>query len=279
MINNNILVSIIIPCFNRSNLLDWHLKTLYGTMFFNSNGSKKQPISHEILVINDGVADDTEDICNKWKDKFNIKYFFIGNRNKDLDNLIWRIPGFSINYAAKRSSGKMLILTNPEIYHPQDTIGDVVKTLIKTRKALVGPKRVLDDRFGDFINFLNKWNGSEKDFNDEYRKLYSVEPHPFMPNPYVPYFLGMWKDDFMNINGYDEDFIGIGDDDNDLVDRLKLSGCKYHFVDKEIVHMFHGTKRNSDEILNDPKFIYNRTLWKDRSGIIKRNINKNWGNG
>jgi hypothetical protein len=83
-------------------------------MFFNSNGSKKQPISHEILVVNDGIADDTEDICNKWKDKFNIKYFFIGNRNKDLDSLIWRIPGFSINYAAKRSSGKMLILTNPE---------------------------------------------------------------------------------------------------------------------------------------------------------------------
>ena len=150
---------------------------------------------------------------------------------------------------------------------------------MKTKKSLVGPKKVLDDRYGNFINFLNTWSGEEKAFNEEYSKLHSIPPDPFMPNPYVPYFLGMWKEDFININGYDEDFIGIGDDDNDLVDRLKLIGCKYHFVNKEIVHMFHGIKRNADEILSDPKFIYNRRLWKERSGIIKRNLNKTWGNG
>ena len=279
MINKNIIVSIIIPCFNRSNLLDWHLKTLYGTMFFNSNGTKRQPISHEILVVNDGIDDDTKDICKKWEDKFNIKYFFIGHRNINQESPTWRIPGFSINFAARRSSGKLLILTNPEIYHPQDTIGDVINILLKTKKSLVGPKKVLDDRYGNFINFLNTWSGEERAFNEEYSKLHSIPPDPFMPNPYVPYFLGMWKEDFININGYDEDFIGIGDDDNDLVDRLKLIGCKYHFVNKEIVHMFHGIKRNADEILSDPKFIYNRKLWKERSGIIKRNLNKTWGNG
>ena len=277
--NKNILVSIIIPCFNRSNLLDWHLKTLYGNMFFNTNGTKKIPISHEILIINDGLEDDTEEICKKWSDKLNIRYFFIGHRNVSFEKLEWRVPGFAINFAAKKSLGKLLILTNPEIYHPQDTIGDVIKILVKTKKSLVGPKKVLDDKYGNFINFLNKWDGKEASFNEEYTKLKDVPTDPFMPNPYVPYFLGMWKEDFVNINGYDEDFIGIGDDDNDLVSRLKLFGCKYIFVDKEIVHMFHGKKREAEEILNDPKFIYNRKLCNERKSIIKRNLNKEWGKG
>jgi len=65
-------LSIIIPSFKRAELLKYGLKSL-----------AKQKISsaYEVIVLNDGVHDETEKVCESFKDQLNIRYIFTGHRN------------------------------------------------------------------------------------------------------------------------------------------------------------------------------------------------------
>ena len=247
--------SIIISTYNRKELLEIHLNCL----------QKQEMIKEcEILVFNDGLDNDgTKELCESHP--LNIKYVFTGQRNLE-DNMIWRVPGFVNNIGAKLAESDLLIFSCSEIYHLGN---DTVKNIIEVENSMATPKSVLDDIDGKFLNSEMK----EQDIIN----VRTNPVHPFVPNPLMPYFMGVPKKAFMDIGGYDEDFTGLGDDDNDLVSRLKNYGLQYKFINSEIVHLFHGVKRPANEILADERFIYNRKLWHDRKDIIIRNKDKDWG--
>lgn len=50
-----------------------------------------------------------------------------------------------------------------------------------------------------------------------------------------------WREDIIHINGYDERFIGYGQEDSDLETRLLLSGLRCHFVKFKAIafHLYH----------------------------------------
>ncbi len=89
----------------------------------------------------------------------------------------------------------------------------------------------------------------------------------------------MNRNEFFSIGGYDEDFIGIAADDNDLVERLKLNGCRYHVGNFQVVHLCNelldANKLTSR--FSDPRYQYNVKLWHERKGTIVRNKNREWG--
>jgi GT2 family glycosyltransferase len=90
--------------------------------------------------------------------------------------------------------------------------------------------------------------------------------------------MGMYKKEFMDINGYDEDFIGYAGDDNDFVDRLSLNGLTLIHTDAKIIHLYHGGHNVHPGFHYDnPQWVYNYKLWQERKGIIKRNTNREWG--
>jgi GT2 family glycosyltransferase len=247
--------SIIITSFNRSHLLSFGLETLAR------QGFSKDDV--EILVLNDGNPhDSTEGVCELFKDELNIRYFTSTKKTQK-----WRIPGFAINHGVRKSTGDFLFISCAEIYHLGNTVELMLKELGTGKKLLTIPVSGGDDDG----RFLAKIERGEIPLENEYK---SLEP---LYNIHLPFFIGMRKDEFVNIGGYDEDFTGVGFDDNDIMDRLLKTGNTYKRVDCRIVHLYHPRLSLRDpeikEMYNRNHLLYNRR----RNGSPTRNQTKAWG--
>jgi glycosyltransferase involved in cell wall biosynthesis len=254
-------LSIIIPTFQRAELLDMGLQSL----------AKQNVKSHyEILVLNEGIEDRTQIICKQYGNYLPIRYIFTGQRN--ANGIKWRIPAFAINIGAQLAQGKNLILTCPEIY----AINDCLQTMINLMNE--DPKRIVitegkDDRGAIFLEYV-KSNVDEKTLDRMYdqgvRNMHAL-------NTEYPFFMGINRDEFVNIGGYDEDFgDGYCWDDLDIVTRLKKNGCYYHKIRSKIVHLYHPRLRyGADDIKIGWK--KNEAMFYAKINQIKRNEGRAWG--
>lgn len=259
-------VSLILPTFRRANLLDL---TLYSIQ------EQKIDFDLEVVVVNDGIEDNTEDVCKKYN-KLNVKYIFSGQRNTDTDKR--RVAGFALNIGVKQSVGDILILSCAEIFHLNNCLSQIVTPLLTTRGILTTPNTIYFDDWGGYtdkisqlvhsgepIHYNNYLNGEELKRRDS---VYAIR---------MPYLMGMWREEYVSIGGYDEDFTGYAADDNDFIGRLLTNGCYYHYVNAVPVHLYHGISCDALFHPENPAWAYNYKLFQDRKGMIVRNQNKEWG--
>jgi predicted glycosyltransferase involved in capsule biosynthesis len=257
--------TILIGCYCRPEYLRWHLESLLANKPY-------WPCPCRVVVLNDGIHDETESIA----EKFGVDYLFTGSRN-DTDK-VWRCPGFALNIGIKQYQSDIIILSCAEMYHLGDTLSSVIAPVIKD-KSVIGTPIVYDDH-GPLLKYLQ--HPSEHSFNEcvaEVKcktKVRYKEQDPFLANPFMPYFIAIRRHNLISIGGYDEDFIGKGADDNDLMDRLLSLGCHYEHTPAEVVHVNHGTPV-FEEVQKDPRYQYNVALWKDRKGMMIRNLGRDWG--
>jgi len=251
-------VSLILPCFKRSVFLDYCFWSL-----------TQQKINHdlEIVVCNDYLPDGTRKVCEKYQHELNIKYVFTGKRNEK--EIIKRPPGFAINIGVKQCKGDIIILSLPGIYHLNDSINLIINPLKENKKIISTERNIFRDK-GDVINYLSQ-NLYKKLPNEISSTLILNKRTEY--NGTLPYFMAMYKQEFINIGGYDEDFIGIAGDDDDLVHRLKLNGLKYQFCEAKVVHIYHPEVKYR----GTPKWKYNNDLRLRKMGTILRNKEKQWG--
>lgn len=114
--------SVIIPVYNRPKEVDELLESLCAQTF----------IDFEVIVVEDGSDETSESICEKYKSRLDLKYFFKPNSG----------PGPSRNYGAERSSGEYLIILDSDVIVPKDYlqhIEDELKTY--PTDAFGGPDR------------------------------------------------------------------------------------------------------------------------------------------
>lgn len=247
--------SIIITAFQRPHLLKWGLYSL---------ARQKIPFDFETIVVNDGINDETEDICNQYQQKLNIKYIFTGQRNLKK-KIKWRVPGFALNIGAQKSAGQILILTCAEMFHLDDTIEKLTNPVLENSK-LLGVPTAKDDWDGFFLQDLVKGDGQ---YNiDIYNNCENL-------NFRLPFLMSVSREEFFSIGGYDEDLTGIAFDDNDLVDRLLMNGGSYFQIKARTIHLFHPRHMMGKE--RDPEFIHNMALYVNRRGSIVRNAGRDWG--
>lgn len=259
------LASILIATFNRDNLLELNLKSL-ARQQLNKN-------DFEVIVINDGLdTEKTKEIVNKFSDSLNIKYIFSGKRNTK-EKSIWRNPGFAYNYGAQVSSGEYIFICGAEIYHENKTINLMLSDIKKSKNTMVIPSGK-DDRDGIYTNALFK------NLNpNNYGKLFNL-------NTRLPFLMCIPRSKFFEINGYDEDMIGIGYDDDDLVTRLKKVGLNYLESEAKIIHLFHkrtpdnyvNIKNENTKIFHDKMVLLNNQIFEaKRHENPVRNIGRAWG--
>lgn len=256
--------SILIASFNRDSLLELNLRSL-----LKQNLNKKEI---EILVINDGLDTvQTRNLVNKYSEKLNIKYIFSGKRNRP-DKLIWRNPGFAYNYASGFSSGEYLFICGAEIYHENDTINLMLKDIQESPSSMVVPIG-RDDRDGEYTKRLYTNNSTQN------IKLFDL-------NTKLPFLMCIPRKSFFEINGYDEDMIGIGYDDDDIVTRLNKIGLNYKQSLAKITHLFH--KRTPDNYVvrtsQSPKILHDKLVYLNnqifnskKDGSPRRNLDIDWG--
>jgi len=251
-------VSICMATFKRANLLKWTLPSLIR---------QKHKHDVEIVIVNDGMQDETEDVCKQFSNQINIKYIFAGQRH--TDTLVPRNPCVPNNIAVKQSSGEIIILTCPEIYHLDNSISLTVDPICTPRgsRYMSIPDFMYFDDTGVVEKNLSEGSGIDK------KKLSATKSFVKMP-----FWMGMRKNLFCEIGGYDEDFeTGYAGEDNDLVDRLLKHRLTYSHNKSRIIHMYHGPRCDSVAHHDNPKWVHNYKLWKGRSNIIVRNVGKEWG--
>jgi len=250
-------VSIIITTFQRTHLLRWGLYSL---------SLQTMPFEFETIVVNDGLQDETEEICNEFKEKLNLKYIFTGQRNLN-GNLVWRVPGFAINIGVKQSSGDILVMCCAEMLHVNDTIARLTAPILANSK-LLGIPIGKDDRDGALLECINKHDGI---FDlATYNNCIDLTTT-------MPFLMALHRSQFMKIGGYDEDFVGIAYDDRDFIDRLLRDGCNYCQTDASTVHLYHPRADGYYEGGGPPEWDYNKNLFFSRMGKIVRNEGREWG--
>lgn len=249
-------LSIIIPSFKRADLLKYGLQSLTY---------QKVSSPFEVIVLNDGVADETQKVCDSFKDKLNIRYIFTGHRN--IPDPIWRIPGFAINIGAKLAHGKYMIIMCPEIYLLDNCLQSMIETMRRNPKGIVITAGK-DDQDETFLN-----NVRQDAPKDKLADLYETMPKL---NTEFPFFLGVATEEFVRIGGYDEDFIGNCWDDQDIVMRLKQDGCSYITLRSRIVHLYHSRLRYESAKIKE-MWDYNKDVYDRKLGTIKRNVGRMWG--
>ena len=257
-------VSIILPCFKRMDYLRYNLWSL-----------SQQKISYnlETIVLNDYLPyNEAKRICKKYQNKLNIKYIFTGKRNTH-DKIIRRDQGFVLNIGVKQARGDIIILTGNGLFHLNNTIDLVVNPLMSDKKILSTPKNIFFDD-GKIKNYLSKY--LTRKIPEKFSFILTKNCRTQYGGR-LPYWMAMYKQEFIDIGGHDEDFIGFGGLDDDLINRLKLNGLKYHFCDAIIVHLYHPISSPSPNLWENPKWVYNTFLRFTRRGIIVRNKDREWG--
>lgn len=248
-------ISILITTFLRPHLLKWNLLSL---------ARQNIDFDFETIILNDGLPDETEELCAKYEEQLNLKYIFTGHRNLGGD-MIYRVPGFALNIGAKHASGEVLIISCAEMFHLNNTIKRLA-TIVLLNPKLLGTAVGMDDD-GSFLDYLNNHNG-------EYDLTAYLNNYGCL-NTRLPFLMAVHRDEFFHIGGYDEDFTGFAYDDNDLIERLLNNGCRLCLTQALTIHLYHP--RHDDDKEETSEYLFNKSLYEERKGIIVRNQNREWG--
>lgn len=253
------IVSLILPTFKRPELLQIGLESISNQIFH---------YDLEIVILNDGIEDETETICKKFSN-LNIRYYFTGQRNKN--EIIWRCPGYAINIGVKKCLGNIIILSCPEMFHCSIyNFQNIVDSLKMKSNVFVTPTEIIYDDTGDI---LNKVKQQQKiDYNNFIIRTKESDASR------MPYFMAMWKESFLNINGYDERMVGYCADDNDFVDRLTINNERIK-VKLPIIHLYHGKVSDCQCHFENPAWVINWNIYQEnkKMKIVKVNLDKEWG--
>lgn len=200
------LASILIATHRRNHLLKWNLTSLV-----------EQNNDVEVIVLDDFYQPDEEckALVNKFSAKLNIRYVHSG-KTKNGQN-IWRVPGFAYNIGAKLATSDILIIGCGEMYHVGNTTKFIIDKVTSDRFLQCTVSGV-DDKRGVFLQTLESGGKITSEMCKNFRgsALYV----------HLPFFLGVSKDKFFDIGGYDESFTGIAYEDNDMISRLIRHGVK-----------------------------------------------------
>lgn len=231
------LATILSTTHDRNGSLIKHLESI---------SNQEVDFKYEILVLDDYYKStkETVDIVNSYK---HTKYIHTGKTKKGIDH--WRVPGFAYNIGAKLSKGSILTITGC----------DIELTDVNTYKYVVDTTN--NANCLTTINSITYYTEGDKLINENSIRM--------------PYFMTLKKQWFMDIRGYDEDFTGVAGEDNDLMDRLMAT---YRLVRSPYRIIHHGHEK-VDFISPEGKkrHEHNVKLWKERKGILLRNVGREWG--
>ncbi len=244
-------ISLIVPVFNYLNLLEKCLFSVY----------RQSVHPDEIILSDDGSDEDIVAFYNAQKRKTAIPLILVRQKHLQFRAARVRNNGVSV------SKGDVLVFLDQDIVIPQDYLKCIMANL-NQRKFLSGyPVRLSNEQTAKLtleIIEQNNWDDiitetQKKKIRKQYKKDYlsyllcrylHLSQHGAKMRSCVAV---IWREDFEKINGFDENFVGWGNEDDDLGRRLKAIGkIGFNFVHSQIpLHQYHqpyhqnGERRNS----------------------------------
>lgn len=188
--------SVIVPVYNRPSEVDELLDSLCAQTFTD----------FEVIVVEDGSSDKSDVICDKYKDRLDLKYHFKSNSG----------PGPSRNYGAERSTGEYLIILDSDVIVPSNYLEIIQQELDKDPcDAFGGPDRA-HPSFSPIqkaINYSMTSFFTTGGIRGGKQKMDKFYPRSFN--------MGIRKDVFQRVGGFDNIRYG---EDIDLSTRLFEAG-------------------------------------------------------
>ena len=263
-------ISLIITTYNRVNLLKNLLISLKGQDF----------TPDELIISDDGSSENiVAEIRDLIKDfKFKIKFV----KQADLGFRLARCR----NNAVRVAEGDYIIFIDQDLMFSQGFLKKFVAS-ISNQNAIVAYPIRLNQEQSKKITFENLLSGDFSDIITESQKNKILSQYRkdkfnrFLQSLKIQKkgtkfrggITGMFKKDYLKINGYDENFIGWGNEDDDFGRRLLASGIRpiNPFKDVYPLHHWHQEFHNNGERVNKD---YNK---KRKTEINKKNFSAKFG--
>lgn len=233
-------ISVIIPTYNRSALLKKVLLSLQR--------QKMPQEDFEILIIDDGGNDGTEQMIRKFSKTFpslNIRYFFVP-RNLSVRTLYNSNRAGPIrNLGAKKARGDLFLFLDSDILMPDSYLLEIKKE--HQEFDVVVPKRI----------YLNKETSSQEEvdlsslqvkdhmvikWQSHLSDFYSTSDWGSLPLPwkyFMTYCLSVKKEIFLKSGGFRTNYISYGYEDLDWGFRVVQSRARLKYINREIFHLYH----------------------------------------
>jgi glycosyltransferase involved in cell wall biosynthesis len=246
--NSKPLVSLIIACYNQAPYLEKIFISLLNQSFKD----------FEIVIADDGSGKELADVIKKYTDKFKNPIQHVWHEDNGFRKTI------IANEAVRKSNADYLIFIDGDcILHHKFIERHFVRR--KTGQVLSGRRIMFDQELTAKLT-------NDKVYNLEYESFKfwwkNCEPKDRNRGLYLPFIykivnlsskqywtfgsnFSLHKQDFIEVNGYEENITGRGLEDINLSQRFKLKGYRIRKITNEALqyHLFHksGPVPHSDE--------------------------------
>ena len=217
----NLNFSIIVPVYNRPKEIDELLESLAQQDFYND---------FEVLIIEDGSTEKSEQIVAKYNNKLNLKYFFKENSG----------AGASRNFGMQKATGNYFIILDSDVLVPKSYLTAVNKALETNFTDAFGGPDAAHESFTDLQKAINYSMTSVVTTGGIRGKKKSVGK--FQPRSFN---LGLSKKAFQNTQGFSKMKNG---EDIDLTFRLWENGFETQLIEKAFV--YHKRRSTINQFFN-----------------------------
>lgn len=201
-------------------------------------------LPNEVLIADDGSREDTKELISKFQEKFPIPLIHIWH--EDINN---RKPKI-MNKAIAKSKYEYIVEIDGDIIMHSDFIKDHL-TFAEKGVYLFGSrvniqKNSLTSLFSNKIIHFNYFSKGIKKRGRTIRLPFLMKfakYHNTRSKKLRGCNMSFWKEDILKINGFNENLIGWGIDDSEMIQRmhhigikgkrLKFCGIAYHIYHKE----------------------------------------------
>ncbi|NLL28832.1 MAG: glycosyltransferase [Bacteroidales bacterium] len=197
----SVFFSIVVPVYNRPDEIKELLQSL-------TNQTYKD---FEVLIVEDGSSLKCDAICDEFKEKLDIKYFFKPNSGRSETR----------NYGLERANGEFFVIFDSDVILPPHYFETVKKNIEKDAIECYGGPDSADDSFNAVqkaINYSMTSIFTTGGIRGGTKKVDKFSPRSFN--------MGFSKEVFKTVGGY-KNIIG---EDIDLSIRIKNAGFKIKLI-------------------------------------------------
>lgn len=234
----------------------------------------------EILIADDGSREDTRLMIDELRSLFSVPIIHVWHEDKGFRKTL------ILNQALAKSTGDYIVQVDGDVILERHFIQDHYEMMergyfVCGSRTKIGP--AVTKRLVNEVSF--KLNASSAKAGFVLNGFRSKKLRAFLAERYAKKIdhmrgcnMAFWKDDFIAINGYNEDLLDWGHEDGELVYRLHFAGVKkkflkmggivYHLWHKEASKHNEGTHLQTLEVVKE-----NKISWCD-NGIDKYLNNK-----
>ena len=205
----NLNFSIIIPVYNRPNEIDELLESLTKQNFSDAL---------EVLIIEDGSENSSEEIVKKYTNQLDLKYIYKENSG----------AGSSRNFGMQKATGNYFIILDSDVIVPKEYLSEVKKALENNFTDAFGGPDAAHECFTSLQKAINYSMTSVLTTGGIRGKKKAVGK--FQPRSFN---LGMSKKAFKKTNGFADLKVG---EDIDLTFRLWKNGFETQLIDTAFVY-------------------------------------------